>query len=42
MKMKILIIDAIGSVAGPLSEAFKAEGWTARREPCAGPQKLAR
>ena len=30
MKMKILIIDAIGSVAGPLSEALKAEGWTSQ------------
>jgi len=28
MKMKILIVDATGSVAAPLSEAFKAEGWT--------------
>jgi rubrerythrin len=35
--MKILIIDATGSVAGPLSEALKAEGWTT--ETSAHPKK---
>jgi rubrerythrin len=36
--MKILIIDVTGAVAAPLSEAFKAEGWTPRTH--AGPRKL--
>ena len=40
MKMKILIIDATGSVAGPLSEALKAEGWTVQT--CADPKKRPR
>jgi rubrerythrin len=35
--MKILIIDATGSVAGPLSEALKAEGWAT--ETLADPKK---
>lgn len=35
--MMILVIDAIGSVAGPLSEALKAEGWTTRT--CANLEK---
>jgi rubrerythrin len=38
MKMKILIIDATGVVAGPLSAEMKAEGWTIRT--CADPKKL--
>ncbi|MGO8704137.1 MAG: ferritin family protein [Candidatus Brocadiia bacterium] len=38
MKMKILIMDATGVVAGPLSAEMKAEGWTTRT--CAAPKKL--
>ncbi len=38
MKMKILILDATGVVAGPLSAEMKAEGWTTRT--CADRKKF--